>query len=94
LEQSNPLILPESLPNKFTGTAFEKTYASVKHIREKARQILDDCGSDVGVQWWIPQLRYAVHTIGFDEPNERQRVWALYTATQLAQSMLEQVCME
>jgi hypothetical protein len=32
-------------------------------------------------QWLLPQLRYAVHTIGFDEPNKWQRVWALYTAT-------------
>lgn len=31
-------------------------------------------------QWLLPQLRYAVHNVGFDEPNKLQRVWALYTA--------------
>ncbi|BFM07094.1 isochorismatase family protein [Halioxenophilus aromaticivorans] len=88
MDQSNPLELPESLPKEFAGTAFEKAYASVRHIREKARQIMQDCGSHVGKQWLISQLRYAVHTIGFDEPNERQRVWALYSACQLTDSVM------
>jgi hypothetical protein len=35
-------------------------------------------------QWLLPQLRYAVHTMGFDEPNKLQRIWALYTASALS----------
>jgi nicotinamidase-related amidase len=36
-------------------------------------------------QLWIGQLRYAVHTLGFDECNEYQKKWALYSACLLAE---------
>lgn len=38
-------------------------------------------------QLLIPQIRYAVHTLGFDESSERQKRWALYTACRAAQMM-------
>ena len=35
-------------------------------------------------QSWVPMLRYAVHTLSFDESTPLQRTWALYTACQVA----------
>ncbi|MBI4027435.1 MAG: isochorismatase family protein [Verrucomicrobia bacterium] len=32
------------------------------------------------LQLWIGQMRYAVHTLSFDESNEWQKKWALYAA--------------
>ncbi len=83
LEQRSPFELPSFLPSEFLGTGFENTFSTQTYIRGKAKQTMEDCNSDIGDQWWIAQLRYAVHTIGFDEPNKRQRIWALYTATAL-----------
>ncbi|MCR8922332.1 phosphotransferase [Dasania sp. GY-MA-18] len=73
-----------ALPDEFKGTQFEKTYASICHIRKLAGQYIDKSDKSTQAQWLIPQLRYAVHTIGFDEPNKKQRIWALYTATSSA----------
>jgi thiamine kinase-like enzyme len=79
--------LPE-LPSEFKGTQFEKTYASICHIRKKAgNQLGNDC-DNAHIQWLIPQLRYAVHTIGFDEPNAFQRTWSLYTSSEISKSQL------
>ena len=38
-------------------------------------------------QLLVAQLRYAVHTLGFDECNEWQKLWALYTAGHAAASI-------
>jgi nicotinamidase-related amidase len=38
-------------------------------------------------QLWIGQLRYAVHTLGFDECNNYQKKWALYSACILAKKI-------
>ena len=45
---------------------------------------LDQKGRDHLLEWLIAQMRYSVHTIGFDEPNERQRTLALYASAHLA----------
>jgi protein-tyrosine phosphatase len=38
-------------------------------------------------QLLIPQIRYAVHTLGFEEANPWQKRWALYTACRAAQGL-------
>lgn len=38
-------------------------------------------------QLLIAQIRYAVHTLGFDEASPRQKHWALYTASRAAQQL-------
>lgn len=38
-------------------------------------------------QMWVGQLRYAVHTLGFEESSLAQRRWALYTATLLVREL-------
>ncbi|MFV2060712.1 MAG: phosphotransferase [Gammaproteobacteria bacterium] len=88
LSQKNPLDLPVSLPAQFKGTAFTKAYEILKHIRELAKGYIRQDHAYKELQWLIPQLRYAVHTIGFDEPTKLQRVWALYTACEISKSRI------
>ena len=38
-------------------------------------------------QLWIPQIRYAIHTLSFVESNEWQKRWALYTACRAADQL-------
>ncbi|MBV1920084.1 MAG: isochorismatase family protein, partial [Pseudomonadales bacterium] len=66
------LQLPE-LPEVFIYTQFESTYQSICKIRSLAANQISNNDAKCMLQWLVPQLRYAVHTIGFDEPNEWQR---------------------
>lgn len=43
------------------------------------------------LQLMIAQLRYAVHTLGFDESSAWQKKWALYTAGKLTADVLQRV---
>ena len=63
----------------------------LRHIRALARIVVGDHGQDLSKQWTIAQLRYAVHTIGFDEPNQLQRIWALNTASALSKNLVGSV---
>ncbi len=84
LAMSDPFLgLPE-LPEQFVGTQFSDTYRTIHKIRELAGVQINEQDSKRKLQWLVPQLRYAVHTIGFDEPNERQRIWALYGSGKMA----------
>lgn len=42
-------------------------------------------------QMWVAQLRYAAHTLGFDESSPLQRRWALYTAGRCVERITERV---
>jgi protein-tyrosine phosphatase len=42
------------------------------------------------LQAWIGQMRYAMHTLSFDEASPRQKAWALYTAGHCAARITEQ----
>ena len=77
-----------ALPEQFKSTRFESTYTSICHIRKFAGKQLNRNDSSRAIQWLIPQLRYAVHTIGFDEPNKMQRIWALYQSSQITSVLL------
>lgn len=85
LQANVQFTLPAALPEQFLGTPFEQTYASVKLLRDKAGQLTGNAPSRR--EWLLAQLRYAVHTIGFDEPNQSQRIWALYTASCAAMAL-------
>jgi protein-tyrosine phosphatase len=43
------------------------------------------------LQLYIAMMRYAVHTISFDECNDYQKKWALYTAGRCSQQLTERV---
>lgn len=43
------------------------------------------------LQAWIAQMRYAVHTLGFDESSLLQKRWALYTAGRCSERIVEKI---
>jgi hypothetical protein len=74
----------DELPAKLIGTQFDSAWQVIKKIRAMAGQYINKDAPYRKEQWLLPQLRYAVHTMGFDEPNKLQRIWALYTASALS----------
>ncbi|WP_156504429.1 phosphotransferase, partial [Oleiphilus sp. HI0066] len=91
LRFDDPFDYLPKLSEQFLGTQFERTYESVCHIRKLASQQIEKNDPSRKIQWLIPQLRYAVHTIGFDEPNELQRIWSAYLASNLI-LLLKSMC--
>lgn len=85
LAHERPLQSLDPLPRYFLSSQFERCYAVVQCIRQLARIYQAGHPNTVRMQWLLPQLRYAVHTLGFDEPNRWQRIWALYTAGKIVQ---------
>ena len=83
----NFTIKAEPLPSQLKNTQFERTFATLKIICSTAKQCITKDSPMQRLQWLIPQLRYAVYTIGFDEPNERQRGWALSAASKASSSL-------
>ncbi len=79
--------ISQTLPELFINTQFERAFSGLCTIRKIARQQLSDNSPSPDLQWLIPQLRYAVHTIGFDEPSKLQRTWALYAASKIAETL-------
>ena len=85
LSIKNPFQLEELLPKKFQDSQFEMAYKTLRRIRKYALGFMPLESENQSRQWQVAQLRYAVHTIGFDEPNTRQRIWALYSASRLSE---------
>lgn len=84
LTQPDPFDLPQHLPDSFRKTPFERSYAILRCIRVLAREHIRSHHRHRVIQWQLPQLRYAVHTLGFDESSSRQKLWALYMAGHLS----------
>jgi protein-tyrosine phosphatase/nicotinamidase-related amidase len=75
--------LPSETP--VSGVEFERAWGTLRVLRGFYPGLI---GSDRSVlQSWIGLLRYAVHTLSFDEPTRRQRRWALYAACRLAEKV-------
>lgn len=87
LSFKSPFDFGKTLPSVFSGTQFEKCFKTLTTIRAIAKQYIPDESPQLLLQWLIPQMRYSVHTIGFDEPNRLQRVWALYTSSRIAEKI-------
>ena len=85
---SDPFTNFPALPERLQTTQFERAWQSIQLIRTFAGQYLNKAALYRKEQWLIPQLRYAVHTIGFDEPNKLQRIWALYTASLVSEEFM------
>jgi hypothetical protein len=73
--------LPEDPPA--SGEAFARTWATLRILRRFYKQLVHSDRSPL--QLLVGQLRYAVHTLSFDEPSLLQRRWALYAACRLAE---------
>ncbi len=75
------------LPSFVTSENLQRTLAAVKQLRSYYPQLV---GSDRSVmQLLTGQLRYAVHTLSFDESTPLQKRWALYTACRAAELLTQ-----
>jgi protein-tyrosine phosphatase/nicotinamidase-related amidase len=65
-----------------TSPAMRRAYETVCILRGFYGDLIKS--DRAPLQWLIPALRYAVHTLSFDESDEWQRKWALYAASRYA----------
>jgi protein-tyrosine phosphatase len=73
---ARPLPSAEEIGLKDAG--MRRAWEVVTHLRGIHAELVDSDRDPLQV--FIGQLRYAVHTMGSDECNHRQKLWALYTA--------------
>jgi protein-tyrosine phosphatase/nicotinamidase-related amidase len=84
--------LPEVETSGLTRPEMRRAYETIRFMRSFYPELVQE--NRAPLQLLIAQLRYAVHNLSFDESNEWQKQWALYTAgwcsAQVAQRLKEQ----
>jgi protein-tyrosine phosphatase len=65
-------------PVEFRSPHLTRAYATVRFLRSLYPELIHEASDPL--QFFAGQLRYAGHTLSFDEPNTMQKRWALYTA--------------
>lgn len=70
--------LPDSAAMRITAKPLARAWETIRHLRTFYPALLESDRDPL--QLLIAQLRYAVHTLGFEECNHWQKLWALYTA--------------
>lgn len=80
--------LAEALPEKtWSEEKFQRTWDILRILRSFYADLI---GSDRNpYQLWVGQLRYAAHSLGFDECSLLQKRWALYSAGHLAEKITQ-----
>jgi protein-tyrosine phosphatase/nicotinamidase-related amidase len=77
--------LPSAAHYGITAPSLTRAWDTIRKLRGFYPALI---GSDrEPLQLMIAQLRYAVHTLGFDECNHWQKLWALYTAGHAAKTI-------
>ena len=74
--------------------ALAKAHAAVARLRALGAELLREAGLASPVparEYRIAQLRYAAHTLLFEEPDERQKRFALASACRLADALAREV---
>ena len=74
--------LPHAAEGNITTPVFVRAWDTVRKLRSYYPALLQSDRDPL--QLLIAQLRYAVHTMGFEECNHWQRLWALHTAGRAA----------
>jgi len=77
--------LPDAAAVGLVSPQFVRAWQTLKVLRSIYPTVLRE-QRDVE-QALIAQLRYAGHTLAFDEPNDWQRKWALYTACRCGEKL-------
>ncbi len=77
------------LASQFTRPQFKKAWHALCSLRKLYSPLI---GSDRDpYQFFVAFLRYAVHTLSFDECNEFQKRWALYASGLLTQKIVDSI---
>jgi protein tyrosine phosphatase (PTP) superfamily phosphohydrolase (DUF442 family) len=96
LDITDALLEPTDLRTPLPGAAphphFARSWSMLKVLRSFYGDLIQSDRSCL--QLWVAQLRYAAHTLGFDEANALQRRWALYTASRAADRIAEWISLE
>jgi protein-tyrosine phosphatase len=69
--------------------AMRRAYETVRTLRAFYPELIQENRNPL--QLLIGQLRYAVHTLSFDESNDWQKQWALYTAGWCADEIVKRL---
>lgn len=69
--------LPDVKTTGLSNPEMVRTYETIKYLRSFYPPLVHDDRNPLQLN--IAQLRYAGHTLIFDESNEWQKLWALYT---------------
>lgn len=77
--------LPESPPEGVQAPALVRAWATLRTLRALGADLCQEDRSPI--QMDVALLRYAVHTMGFDESSPLQRRWALLSACGLASDL-------
>jgi len=72
-----------------TGPKVRRAYETVRILRSFYPELIRHDRDPL--QLLIGQLRYAVHTLGFDESSSLQKRWALYTASRCAEEVAQRL---
>lgn len=72
---------------KFALPQFARAHETIRCLRSFYPGLIQDDRDPT--QLFIGQLRYAAHTLSFDESNEWQKKWALYTAALCGAQIVE-----
>jgi len=81
--------LAAALPEvKFSEARFQRCWDTLRTLRSFYPPLIASDRS--AYQWWVGALRYAAHSLGFDECSPLQKKWALYTAGRLSQKIAHQ----
>lgn len=85
--------LAAPLPERdFESAKFQRVWNTLRCLRSFYPELI---ASDRGAyQWWVGALRYAVHSLGFDECTPLQKRWALYSSGKLAARIVERHAQE
>jgi protein-tyrosine phosphatase/nicotinamidase-related amidase len=92
LELTDILLSIEDLANplsdivKFKNPAISKAYETIKILRGYYHSLIEIYRNPLQV--FIGQMRYAVHTLSFDESSKWQKLWALYTAAKCGDKII------
>ena len=76
------LAAPLPAPDPDWPSNIVRAWEVIRHLRSFYPDLVHSGRSPF--QIWVPQLRYAVHNLGFAESTHLQRKWALYSAGRLS----------
>lgn len=72
----------------FSEVKFQRCWDTLRTLRSFYPKLIH---ADRGpYQWWVGALRYAAHSLGFDECSPLQKRWALHTAGLLSEKLVTQ----
>lgn len=88
LEIQDIAIPPEiELRNKFSIPEIQKAFDTIIHLRSFYKNLIHTDRDPY--QYWVAALRYAMHTLSFDESDTEQKKLALYMSCRLSEIIIQ-----